>query len=50
MTTVVSFVLSPEISAVVGAGEEVLGCGPIKRMIQRRLDTAISAHEPKHLF
>ena len=35
----VSFVLSPEISAVVGAGEEVPGCGPIKRMIQRRLDT-----------
>ena len=35
----VSFVLSPEISAVVGAGEEIPGCGPIKRMIQRRLDT-----------
>ena len=35
----VSFVLSPEISAVVGAGEEVPFCGPIKRMIQRRLDT-----------
>ena len=35
----VSFVLSPEISAVVGAGAEVPGCGPIKRLIQRRLDT-----------
>lgn len=35
----VSFVMSPEISAVVGAGEDIPGCGPIKRMIQRRLDT-----------
>lgn len=35
----VSFVMSPEISAVVGSGEEIPGCGPIKRMIQRRLDT-----------
>jgi len=35
----VSFVLSPQISAVVGAGEEIPGCGPIKRLIRRRLDT-----------
>ena len=35
----VSFVMSPEISAVVGVGEEIPGCGPIKRMIRRRLDT-----------
>ncbi len=35
----VSFVMSPEISAVVGSGSDIPGCGPIKRMIQRRLDT-----------
>jgi len=35
----VSFVMSPEVSAVVGAGEDIPGCGPIKRMIRRRLDT-----------
>lgn len=35
----VSFVMSPEISAVVGVGENVPGCGPIKTMIRRRLDT-----------
>ena len=35
----VSFVLSPEVSAVVGSGSDIPGCGPIKRMIQRRLDT-----------
>ena len=35
----VSFVVSPEISAVVGSGEDIPGCGPIKRMIRRRLDT-----------
>ena len=35
----VSFVMSPEISAVVGTGENIPGCGPIKRMIRRRLDT-----------
>ena len=35
----VSFVMSPEISAVVGSGSDIPGCGPIKRLIQRRLDT-----------
>ena len=35
----VSFVISPEISAVVGTGENVPGCGPIKTMIRRKLDT-----------
>ena len=35
----VSFVMSPEISAVVGTGENVPGCGPIKSLIRRRLDT-----------
>ena len=35
----VSFVMSPEISAVVGSGSAIPGCGPIKRIIQRRLDT-----------
>ena len=38
----VSFVMSPSISAVVGSGQEVPGCGPIKTLLQRRLGSLCS--------